>query len=249
MYHPAPMPNCRLVALRDRTARAAAIVILVGAAACSGYPGPSSTPSQSGAAPSERPTPVPTPLPTPTAAPTPRFTNTADPELAALFPAAVAGVPLVVAPVADFALTPGDVGLAYGELGLRFASLAIAYVEQPRLTLYAVRVDGGAVTTEDLEPHLATAGRYVGIAGLARQPWALEAVGGHQVWTRPGDSATAAGTVLYTWAGDGFIFLLIGVDATVNQALVGALPGEDAATPSRTPGAPAGSPSPSAPAG
>ncbi len=246
MYHPAPMPNRRLVALRDRTVRAGAIVILVGTAACSGDPGPPSSPSPTGAAPSERPTSVPTPRPTPTAEPTPRFTNTPDPQLAALFPATVAGAPLVVAPIEDFALTPGDVGLAYGEIGVRFTALAIAYVEQPRLTMYAVRVDGGAVSTKDLEPYLATAGRYLGIAGLAREPWELTAVGGHQVWMRSGDVATAAGTMLYTWAGDEFIFLLIGVDDTVNQALIGALPGDPAPTPSRTPVAPDGSPSPSA---
>lgn len=246
MYHPAPMPNRRLVALRDRTARAAAIVILVGTAGCSGDPGPPSSPSPSRAAPSERPTQVPTPRPTPTAEPTPRFTNTPDPQLAALFPATVAGAPLVVAPIEDFALTPGDVGLAYGEIGVRFTSLAIAYVEQPRLTMYAVRVDGGAVSTKDLEPYLATAGRYLGIAGLAREPWELTAVGGHQVWMRSGDVATAAGTMLYTWAGDEFIFLLIGVDDTVNQALIGALPGEDAPPPSPGPSAPDGSPSASA---
>jgi hypothetical protein len=57
----------------------------------------------------------------------------------------------------------------------------VAYVEQPRTTLYAMRVDGEPVTTEDLEPHLPTAGRYVGIAGLDPAPWELSTAGGHVV--------------------------------------------------------------------
>lgn len=244
------MPIRRLVALRGRAAAAAMTAVMVWTApGCSAQPVPSSAPSPTPASASERPTPVPTPPPTPTAHPTPRFTNAPDAELAALFPATAAGVPLVVAPVAEFALTPGDVGLAYGEIGVGFASLAIAYAEQPRLTIYAVRVDGDPVGTEDLEPHLATAGRYLGIAGLERAPWELTAVGGHQVWMRPGDGATAAGTVLYTWAGGEFVFLLIGVDDTLNQALIAALPGEPAPPPSPVPSAANGSPGASAPGG
>ncbi len=76
-------------------------------------------------------------------------------------------MPVVVAPFDEFALTPGDIAIAYGDIGDRFASLVLAYVEQPRMTLYAMRVDGEPVTTEDLEPHLATAGRYVGHRGPA----------------------------------------------------------------------------------
>lgn len=221
------MPIRRLVALRGRRATLAVLVLVVCVAGCSADSVPSPTPSSALASPTARPTPVPTPQPTPTPAPTPRFTNAADPELEALVPATVDGVPLVVAPVDTFALTPGDVGLAFGELGLRFATLAIAYSEQPRLTLYAVRVDDdGPVTTEDLEPYLASAGRYVGIAGLEREPWELSEVGGHMVWTRAGDRATAAGTVLYTWAGDEFVFLLIGVNDAVLRGLIAVLPGD-----------------------
>ena len=193
-------------------------------------------------------TPAPTAEPTPTPEPTPRFTNEPDAELAALIPAEAAGVPVVVAPFDEFALTPGDVGLAYGEIGERFASLAVAYVEQPRATLYVMRVEGEEVATEDLEPHLATAGRYVGIAGLDPDPWALGEAGGHQVWVRPEDNATAAGTMIYTWSSGEIVFLLIGVDDAVNRALIAALPGEPAPTPSPTPDSsadPSAAPSPS----
>jgi hypothetical protein len=220
------MPIGRLVALRGRRATLAVLVLVVCVGGCSADSLPSATASAALASPTARSTPVPTPQPTPTPAPTPRFTNAADPELEALVPATVEGVPLVVAPVDTFALTPGDVGLAFGELGLRFATLAIVYSEQPRLTLYAVRVDDGPVTTEDLEPYLASAGRYVGIAGLEREPWELREAGSHQVWTRAGDRATAAGTVLYAWAGDEFVFLLIGVNDAVLRSLIAALPGD-----------------------
>ena len=94
-----------------------------------------------------------------------------------------------------------------------------------------MRVDGEPVATEDLEPHLATAGRYVGIAGLDPDPWEADVVGGNQVWTRPEDNATAAGTHLYTWSSGEYVFLLIGVDDALNRALVEALPGEPAPSP------------------
>ncbi|MDQ3690808.1 MAG: hypothetical protein M3406_12405, partial [Chloroflexota bacterium] len=158
-----------------------------------------------------------------------------DDELARLIPEAVGDVAVVVAPFDEFALTPGDIGAAYGDIGDRFASLAVAYVEQPRLTLYAMRVDGDPVATEDLEPHLATAGRYVGIAGLDADPWEEAMVAGNQVWVRPEDNATAAGTQVYTWSSGEFVFLLIGVDDTVNRGLIEALPGEPAPSPTPAP--------------
>ena len=138
---------------------------------------------------------------------------------------------MIVAPFDEFALTPGDVAVAFGEIGDRFSSLVLAYVEEPRTTLYAMRVDGPDVATEDLEPHLATAGRYVGIAGLDPEPWESEVVGGNQVWVRPEDNATAAGTHVYTWSSGDVVFLLIGVDERVNRAIIGQLPGEPAPTP------------------
>ena len=69
-----------------------------------------------------------------------------------------------------------------------------------------------------------------------------------EVWVRPEDNATAAGTMIYTWSSGDLVFLLIGVDDAVNRAIVAALPGEPA--PSPTP-VPTGSavPSPSASGG
>ena len=207
---------------------AALLLTACGVPEGSGTPEPTSSGS---ASPTAVPTTPPTPEPTPTPAPTPRFTNVPDDELAALLPETVNGARLVVAPPDEFALTPGDFGMAYGEIGVRFASLALAYVEQPRLSIYAARVDGDEVATEDLEPHLATAGRYVGIAGLDPNAWELADVDGTLAWVRPEDNATAAGTMIYTWSSGEFVFLLIGVDDATNRALIAALPGEPAPTP------------------
>ncbi len=229
---------------------AATSVLLVGAAlvACSGTT-PSPTPPESGAA-SATQTPIPvTPAPTPTPEPSPRFTNEPDEELAALIPTEAGGVAIVVAPFDEFALTPGDVAIAYGEIGDRFSSLVLAYVPDPRTSLYAMRVEGEPVATEDLEPHLATAGRYVGIAGLHREPWTLETVAGNLVWTRPEDNATALGTHIYTWASDDLVFLLIGTDDALNRAIIEQLPGEAAPSPTPVPtrsARPSASPDPSA---
>lgn len=100
-------------------------------------------------------------------------------------------------------------------------------------------------TTADLEPHLAEIGRYVGIAGLDPEPWSLAVVADREVWARPEDNATAAGTMIYTWIADDLAFLVIGVDDAVNRALIAALPGvapppsppgsEAPATPTSTP--------------
>ena len=93
------------------------------------------------------------------------------------------------------------------------------------------------------------AGRYVGIAGLDPEPWEAGEAGGHQVWVRPEDNATAAGTMIYTWSSGEFVFLLIGVDDAVNRALIAALPGEPAPSPTPIPSASAGAsaePDPSA---
>lgn len=178
-------------------------------------------------------TTFPTPSPSPTPAPTPRFENAEDPEVAALIPSTAAGATITVPSVEEFALTPGDVGRAFGEIGDRFATLTVAYAPRPRsMTLYAMRVDGDPVATEDLEPHLAEIGRYVGIAGLHRDPWQLTEAAGHLVWARPEDNATAAGTMVYTWSSGELVFILIGVDAEINAAILGALPGEPAPTPS-----------------
>ena len=232
------MTSSRLASLRLR----GAVSVMLGAAlaltACStSTTSPTPDPASTGTQPSVSATPLPTPDPTPSPSPTPRFTNEPDEALADLIPETIAGVAVVVAPFDEFALTPGDIGAAYGEIGDRFVSLALAYVERPRLTLYAVRVDGEPVATADLEPHLATAGRYVGIAGLDPDPWEAGVVGGHQVWTRPEDNATAAGTHLYTWSSGEYVFLLIGVDDALNRALIETLPGEPAPSPTPSPSA------------
>jgi hypothetical protein len=240
------MTTSRLASLRPAGAASLALVTALALTSCgSTDPTDSPSPSTAGATPSASATAAPTPEPTPTPAPTPRFTNEPDDELAALIPTEANGVPVTIAPFDEFALTPGDIAIAYGELGNRFASLALAYVEQPRTTLYAIRVDGEPVTTADLEPHLATAGRYVGIAGLDPEPWEQAEAGGHLVWGRPEDNATAAGTMIYTWASGEYVFLLIGVDDAVNRAIVAALPGEPAPSPTPIPSG-SGEPSPSA---
>ena len=232
------MTTTRLASLRPAGAASLALAAAITLAACAtDDPAPSPTPGSLAPSADPRASVEPTPAPTPTATPvpTPRFTNEPDGELAELIPAEANGLQVIVAPFDEFALTPGDIGVAYGEIGDRFASLALAYVEQPRLTLYAMRVDGDPVTTDDLEPHLATAGRYVGIAGLDSESWEAGEAGGHQVWVRPEDNATAAGTLVYTWSSGEFVFLLIGVDDTVNRALLAALPGEPAPSPTPVP--------------
>jgi hypothetical protein len=252
------MTTARLASLRPRAGGATVMLVLAVAAlgACSTVDAPSPTVASPTAGQSTAPTasPFPTPSPTPTPPPTPRYTNEADAELMALVPTSAAGVTIVVPSVDEFGLTPGDVGSAYGEIGDRFSALAIGYVEQPRMTLYAVRVDGEAATTADLEPHLATAGRYVGIAGLDPDPWQLVTVdAGHRAWVRPEDNATVAGTMIYTWAADGYLFLLIGVDDAINRAVVAALPGEPPPSPtpapSRTPAGTSGASPSAAPSG
>jgi hypothetical protein len=251
---PAPMPPSRLASLRPRGAVSLALGAALVLVACdASQPPPSSLPPSPSTSPTPSPTPAPTPTPTPSPSPTPRFANEPDSALAALIPTAAAGATVVVVPFDEFALTPGDIGsVAFGEIGARFESLALAYVERPRTTLYAMRVDGEPVATDELEPHLATIGRYVGIAGLEPEPWEAAVVGGNQVWVRPEDNATAAGTHVYTWSSGEFVFLLIGVDDAINRAIVEQLPGEPAPTPPPTPSstpAASGSADPSASAG
>ena len=232
------MTTSRLASLRPAGAAGLALVAVVALSACStrqATPEPTVSPL-----PTATETPAPTLSPSPTPEPTPRYANEPDPNLAALIPTQAAGAVVVVAPFDEVGLTPGDVAVAFGEIGNRFSSLVLAYAEQPRMTMYAMRVDGPEVTTEDLEPYLATAGRYVGIAGLDPEPWESAVVAGKQVWVRPEDNATAAGTHIYTWSSGDVVFLLIGVDDTVNQSMIEQLPGEPAPTPTPVP-----SPSPS----
>ena len=211
----------------------ASALLLAGCGSSS--PTPPAATSTAGASPpaSVEPTPTVTPLPTPQ--PTPRYTNEADPQLAAVIPDSVAGSTVVKPAVSEFGITPGDVGEVYGEIGLRFESLQPAYVAPRKLSLYAMRMGEPFAVTADLEPYLAAAGEYVGIAGLHREPWELNAVAGHLVWVRPEDDATALGTMIYTWAVDGYVFLMIGTDDALNVAMLAALPGEPPPTPSPHP--------------
>jgi hypothetical protein len=213
-------------------------------AAC-GESSPTATPLPSPTSTAPTPAPTPTPTPSPTPEPTPQYTNPGDAALVALIPTEVAGATVVVPPVDEFAYTPGDFAEAYGELGLRFTALQVAYVSRPRsLSLYAARVSPPSVTTAELEPYLATAGRYVGINGLVRDPWQLKTIDGKVVWVRPEDNATALNTMIYTWAADGYVFLMIGVDDAVNQGMLAALPGEAAPTPTPAPSRPPASAAP-----
>ena len=195
--------------------------------------------------------PATTPVPVATPQPTPQYTNSPDRDLSRLIPGQAGGARVVVPPVGEFAYTPGDVAEAFGELGLRFTALQVAYIQEPRLSLFAMRVAPPEVSTEELEPYLEEAGRYVGIAGLVREPWKLETIGRRVSWVRPEDNATALGTHIYLWADGAHVFLMIGVDDKVNRALFKALPGGAAPTatprPSRTPRAtPTATPSGSA---
>jgi hypothetical protein len=210
---------------RSRTHLAAALIGIV-LAACGTVvdPSPSVAPATA------------TPRPTATPAPTPLFSNPPDAELRALIPLEAGGATIHLAAEGSFALTPGDIGqAAYGDLGSRFRSLAIAYSVDPRLSLYAMRVDGQPALTADLQPILPLAGQFVGNASLDLASWELKDVGGHLVWTRPGDNATRQGSQIYTWSSGEFVFLVIGVNEDVNVALISALPGEPSPTPTPSP--------------
>jgi hypothetical protein len=234
---------------RPSSARVSLLLCLTAALAACGNSTPS--PSASGTAPANPSTsagPAPTSMPTPE--PTPSYTNPPDAGLARIIPRRVNGETVQVPNHSQFAYTPGDMVPAYGDLALRFTALQVAFVEDPRLSLYVARVEGQLPTTRQLAPYLATAAEYVGIAGLHRKEWKYRTVGGRVTWVRPEDNATAAGTMIYTWTGDQCVFLLIGTDDRLNRALFAALPGEKAKVvePS-TPGSAEPSPGTSASAG
>jgi hypothetical protein len=237
------MPTTRPDAARRRRAppvpafSALAVTFLMLAACASPSPSPSHGPPSTA-------TDGPTATPLPTPRPTPFFSNVPDPALVALIPTHVEGRPVVIPPISMFSITPGDIGEVYGDIGARFRTLQLAYVSKPRLSLFAMRMNPPFATTAELEPYLAEAGRYVGIAGLHREPWKLQAIAGHLVWVRPEDNATLRGTHVYTWAVDGLVFLMIGIDEAQNQAMLAALPGEAPPTPTPSPSA---SPPPSLP--
>ena len=172
----------------------ATLTLVVALTACG-----TTTPSSSASGPAN-PSPTnavasPSALPSrapPTPRPTPTYTNPPDPELAGLIPTRLRGATVVIPPTSEFAMTPGDFAPAYGDLGLQFRALQVAYVNDPRLSLYAARVEQPLPTTRQLEPYLETAGRYVGIAGLHREPWRYRRIDGRVTWERPEDNATVA---------------------------------------------------------
>jgi hypothetical protein len=230
-----PIPTGRYADRRSQVAAALAVLTLL-AACSSAQPSPSTpAPSPSGSAVS-----VPTPIPTATPLPTPRFTNPPDAELSALIPSRLRGTTVAKPAPSAYGLTPGDFGSVFGDLGLRFQSLVVAFVEKPRLSLYAARVAAPLVATADLKPYLAAAGEYVGVHGLRPAAWKAAVVGGHQVWTRGEDTATLPGTTFYCWSAGQYVFLITGSSDTFNRAMVAALPGQAVRTPTPRP---TGSPS------
>ena len=242
-----PMPITRPDAARLRRAPqkrhllTLSALLLIAAACATPAPSPSTRPSA-------EPTAAPTPTPEPTPVPTPIFSNIPDPALVALIPTEVVGQAVQIPAITEFGITPGDIGEVYGEIGVRFRSLQLAYISRPRLSLYAMRVNPPSVTTAELEPYLAEAAEYVGIAGLHREPWTLQTIADHMVWVRPEDNATLKGTRVYTWAADDLVFLMIGTDEGQNLAMLAGLPGEAPPTPSAIPsvsGSPSAAPSPS----
>ena len=232
-----PMPITRPDAARPRRAPqkrhllTLSALLLIAAACATPSPSPSTSPS-----------PEPSPVPTPTPAPTPIFSNSPDPALVALIPTEVAGQAVQIPAITEFGITPGDIGEVYGGIGARFRSLQLAYISLPRLSLYAMRVNPPSVRTGELEPYLAGAAEYVGIAGLHREPWTLQTIADHVVWVRPEDNATLRGTRVYSWAADDLVFLMIGTNEAQNLAMLAGLPGEAPPTPSPIPST-SGSPS------
>jgi hypothetical protein len=219
---------------------AALLSVVTLSAACSSAPPPPT--------PSPPPASIgPTPAPTPTPRPTPTYTNPPNPALTALIPKRIAGAKVNVPAPAEFGLTPGDFGSIFGDIGLRFDALALAYIEKPRLSLYAMHVSGSPVDTTELKPYLAAAGEYVGVHGLQPGAWKAAMVGKTRVWTRGEDVATLAHTTFYCWSAGDYVFLLVGSSDAANRAMVAALPGQAAPTPTPAPSqSPSGSGSPGA---
>ncbi len=208
----------------------------LGMSACStAEPGPASPTPPPTHAGTSSPATIPSTPPTATPEPTPRFTNQPDPQLEALIPATLVGARVEKPGPSEFGMTPGDFGINFGELGLRFETLVVAFVEKPRLSLFAVRVAGASVDTADLRPYLAAAGRYVGINGLHPEAWRAVVIGGKRAWKRGDDPATLPGTTLYCWSAGQYVFLLTGSSDAANMAMVKALPGQPAPTPTPRP--------------
>ena len=213
------------------------MLVVLGVAACStAEPGPATPTPRSTQPGSVVPaTPSPPSSPSATPEPTPRFTNQPDPALEALIPATIVGARVDKPTPNEYGITPGDFGLSFDDLGLRFESLVLAFVEKPRLSLFAARVSGAPVDTASLRPYLAAAGQYVGINGLHPEAWRAVVVGGKRAWKRGDDPATLPGTTLYCWSSGQYVFLLTGSSDAANMAMVKALPGQPAPTPTPRP--------------
>jgi hypothetical protein len=227
---------------RRSAARATLTFFSVAVLAACGSQTVSPTPTTSQGVPSISGSPAATATQSATPLPTPSYTNPPDDALARIIPDRVNGNQVHVPDHSQFAYTPGDMVPAYGDLALRFTALQVAYIDDPRLSLYVARVEGPLPTTRQLEPYLATAAEYVGIAGLHRKEWKYRRIGGRVSWVRPEDNATAAGTMIYTWTGGEYVFLLIGTDDRQNRALFAALPGEKAPAAVASPSAAEASP-------
>jgi hypothetical protein len=218
---------------RRRAIASCLVLIALGVAACStAEPGPATPTPHSTLLGSAAPaTASPSSAPSVTPQPTPRFTNQPDPALEALIPATIAGAKVQKPTPNEYGITPGDFGLSFGDLGLRFESLVIAFIERPRLSLFAARVSGEPTDTASLRPYLAAAGEYVGISGLHPEAWRSVVIGGKLAWKRGDDPATLQGTTLYCWSSGQYVFLLTGSSDAANMAMVKALPGQPAPTP------------------
>lgn len=229
-----PTPLCAAARLLRRAIASWLMLALLGLAACStSEPGPVTPIPRATQIASAVPTPSSSPTATPE--PTPRFTNQPDPALEALIPATIAGARVEKPTPNEYGITPGDFGMSFGELGLRFESLVLAFVERPRLSLFAARVSGAPVDTTSLRPYLAAAGQYVGINGLHPEAWRAVVIGGKRVWKRGDDPATLPGTTLYCWSAGQYVFLLTGSSDAANMAMVKALPGQPVPTPTPRP--------------
>jgi len=232
------MPTPLYAAARPRRrAIASCLALALTVAACStAEPVPAtSTPRASQSGSTAPATPFPSSSPPVTPEPTPRFTNQPDPALEALIPATIVGARVEKPTPNEYGMTPGDFGMSFGDLGLLFESLVLAFVEKPRLSLFAAHVAGAPVDTASLRPYLAAAGQYVGIAGLHPEAWRAVVIGGKRAWKRGDDPATLPGTTLYCWSSGPYVFLLTGSSDAANMAMVKALPGQPVPTPTPRP--------------
>lgn len=232
-----PIPLAAARPRRRAIASCLTVLVVLGLVACSTAEPPSATPTTrtTPSATTGATSPSASSSPSTTPEPTPRYTNQPDPTLEALIPASIAGAKVDKPTPNEYGMTPGDFGMSFGDLGLRFESLVLAFVERPRLSLFAARVSGAPVDTASLRPYLAAAGQYVGINGLHPEAWRAVVIAGKRAWMRGDDPATLPGTTLYCWSSGQYVFLLTGSSNAQNVAMVKALPGQPVPTPTPRP--------------